>query len=325
MTSIKVVYDILMSLDLRQLQVFEALARHSSITRAAEELGVTQPAVSIQLRKIEAETELTLVERVGRRLQLTEAGEELRRHAERVARDLVDMEESLLLYRGVRRGRLRLAVVSTANYFLHDHLTSFKKHFPEIDVNLQVANRDSILRALESNQADMSITGQPPDDADVVARRFMDNPLVVIAPPDHPLAGSKNISLEQFAKEPLVIREPGSGTRAAVERVLGEQGLSFRVSCVLSTNEAVKQAVRAGLGLAVISGQTAELEFETGRLAALPVEGFPVMRKWFVMYRKFNRLPPAALAFRNILLGESNVSRARAEAQAEVEAEAEAK
>jgi len=293
-----------MSLDLRQLQVFEALARHGSITRAAEELGVTQPAVSIQLRKIEEQTGLALVERVGKKLLITEAGEELRRHAERVSRDLVDLEESLLLYRGVRRGRLRLAVVSTANYFLHAHLTAFKRHFPEIDVNLKVANRDSILKALESNEADLSITGQPPDDADVVARRFMDNPLVVIAPPDHPLAGRKRVKLADFASEPLVVRERGSGTRAAMERVLGERGLSYRVSCVLSTNTAVKQAVRAGLGLAVISSQTAELEMEANRLVTLNVEGFPVVRKWYVVYRKFNRLPPTALAFRNILLKE---------------------
>lgn len=306
-----------MSLDLRQLEVFEAVARHGSITRAAEELRVTQPAVSIQLKKIEEQTGLALIERVGRKLFLTEAGEELRRHAERMARDLVDLEESLLLYRGVRRGRLRLAVVSTANYFLHDHLTAFKKHFPEIDVNLRVANRDSILQALESNQADLTITGQPPDDADVVARRFMDNPLVVIASPDHPLAGQKLISLERFSKEPLVIREQGSGTRAALERVLGERALTYRASCVLSTNEAVKQAVRAGLGLAVISGQTAELEFETDRLVSLNVEGFPVMRKWFVVYRKFSRLPPAALAFRNILLGDTGPIRSSGQIRTE--------
>lgn len=298
------IYDYGMSLDLRQLEVFEAVARHGSITRAAEELRVTQPAVSIQLKKIEERTGLALIERVGRKLHLTDAGEELRRHAERMARDLVDLEESLLLYRGVRRGRLRLAVVSTANYFLHDHLTAFKNHFPDIDVNLKVANRDAILHALETNQADLSITGQPPDDADVVARRFMDNPLVVIAPPDHPLAGQKRITLAQFAREPLVIREQGSGTRGAVERVLGERNLTFQASCVLSTNEAVKQAVRAGLGLAVISSQTAELERETNRLVTLDVQGFPVVRKWYVVYRKFSRLPPTALAFRNILLND---------------------
>ncbi|MGV6812940.1 MAG: LysR family transcriptional regulator [Brevirhabdus sp.] len=295
-----------MSLDFRQLQVFEALARHGSITRAAEELRVTQPAVSIQLRKIEEQTGLALVERSGRKLQLTEAGEELRRHAERVSRDLADLDESLLLYRGVRRGRLRLAVVSTANYFLHTHLTAFKSHFPDIEVNLKVANRDKILKALESNRADLSITGQPPDDADVVARRFMDNPLVVIAPPDHPLASKNEVTLEQFSKEPLVVREPGSGTRAAMERVLGEHGLTYRASCTLSTNSAVKQAVRSGLGLAVISGQTAELEMETNRLVTLNVQGFPVVRQWYVVYRKFNRLPPTALAFRNILLSDGD-------------------
>lgn len=295
-----------MSLDLRQLQVFEALARHGSITRAAEELRVTQPAVSIQLRKIEEQTGLSLVERVGRKLELTQAGEELRRHAERLARNVVDLEESLSLYRGVSKGRLRLAVVSTANYFLHVHLSAFKQHFPDIEVSLKVANRDTIFKALESSEVDLIITGQPPDDADVVARRFMDNPLVAIAPPDHALATANDVLLARFAREPLVVREEGSGTRAAMERVLSERGLSYRPSCVLSSNEAIKQAVRAGLGLAVISGQTAELEIETRRLVSLPVQGFPVVRKWFVVYRKFNRLPPTALAFRNILLREGD-------------------
>lgn len=294
-----------MSLDIRQLQVFLALAQHGSVTRAAESLNVTQPAVSIQLRKLESQTGLALVERVGRKLVLTEAGKELRRHAERVTRDIIELEEGLEQHRGAKSGRLRLAVVSTANYFLHSYLKRFTQHYPGIEVNLQVANRDALLGALQANEVDLTITGQPPQDADVVARRFMDNPLVVIAPPGHPLAERQSVGLEDLTAQPLVIREQGSGTRAALERLLEANNLTYRASCVLSTNEAVKQAVRAGLGLAVIPAQTAELEIETDRLTTLPVDGFPVLRQWYVVYRKFNRLPPAALEFRNILLAQA--------------------
>jgi DNA-binding transcriptional LysR family regulator len=290
-----------MSVDYRQVQVFEAVARHGSVTRAAAELNITQPAVSMQLRQFEARVGLALTERAGRRLTLTDAGEEVARHARHVLRSMADLGDCLDALRGLDRGRLRLAVVSTANYFIPRHLAEFRRRHPGVEVVLHVANRTSVLETLAANEADLAITGQPPETADVVARRFMDNPLVVIASPGHPFSGQRSIPLARLAQEPFVMREPGSGTRAAFERVLAAGGLTVRPAGVLASNEAVKQAVQAGLGLAVISAQTTETEIETGRLCQLDVAGFPILRHWYIVYRNYRRLSPSALAFRNLL------------------------
>jgi LysR family transcriptional regulator, low CO2-responsive transcriptional regulator len=166
-----------------------------------------------------------------------------------------------------------------------------------------VANREFVLAQLADNSTDLAITGRPPDSLDLVAQHFMDNPLVVIAAPDHPLAAEKHsITLKRLAEQTLVVREPGSGTRAAMERHFAEQGLNLRAGCELGTNEALKQAVRAGLGLGVVSAQTIELELQTSCLVVLPVENFPIVRRWFVLHRAHKRLSAAALTFRGMLL-----------------------
>ncbi|MGV6847389.1 MAG: LysR family transcriptional regulator [Marinibacterium sp.] len=291
-----------MKLHLRQLEMIEAVAKHGSLTRAAEAMNVTQPAISIQLRKLEAEVGIALLERSGRNVHLTEAGEEVLHHAQRMTRVLDDLKDNLEQFRGVNRGSLRIAVVSTANYFIPSEIAEFRRTHPGVEVNLHVANRDMILGMLESNTADLAITGQPPDDSDLIARPFKENRLVVIAPPDHPLTKQKTVSPVQLAECPFVVREPGSGTRAVMERAFQAHGISCQISCVLSSNEAVKQAVQAGLGLAVISQQTTELEAETGRLAVLDASDLTPVRQWYIVYRNFRRLPPAALEFRNQLL-----------------------
>ncbi|SFE11961.1 LysR family transcriptional regulator [Roseivivax sediminis] len=290
-----------MPLDYRQIQIFEAVARHGSVTRAAAELNVTQPAVSMQLRQFEARVGLALVERSGRRLTLTDAGEEVLRQARGLLRSMADLQDSLDALRGLDRGRLRLAVVSTANYFIPRFLAEFRRQHPGIEVVLHVANHTSVIESLAANEADLAIAGQPPETADLVALPFMDNPLVAIAQPGHPLSGHRSIAIERVTQEPFVAREPRSGTRAAFERVLAARGLEVRLTCVLASNEAVKQAVQAGLGLAVISAQTTETEQETGRLCVLDVDGFPILRQWYIVYRNYRRLPPSALAFRNLL------------------------
>ncbi len=294
-----------MPVDNRQIRVLDAVARHGSITRAAQELHLTQPAVSMSVRQLEESLGLPLVERVGRRIVLTPAGRELADHARRIVQATADLEEAAGQMRGLERGVLRLAVVSTANYFLAPILANYRARYPGIAVALQVANRDSVLAALEAGEADLAVTGRPSEDAELVAQRFKDNPLVVIAPPGHPLLARAPIPLARLVREPLVVRERGSGTRAAMERLFAAHGLDFETSCVFETNEAVKQAVQAGLGLAVISAQTVELELATGRLAVLPVEGFPILRVWYLVHRAHRRLPPPAQAFRRILLGES--------------------
>jgi len=291
-----------MHITLRQLRLFEAVARHGSISRAAGELHLTQPAVSMQMKQLEDQIGLPLLEQIGKRMFLTEAGEELRGHVRDITERMTALNAAMDQFRGLERGVLRLAVVSTANYFLPELIAEFSARHPGVRVSLQVANRAVVLSALADNATDLAITGRPPDDADVLAEHFMDNPLVVIAAPGHPLASQGRIALQQLASETLVLREPGSGTRAAMERHLAAHGVDYLAGCELGTNEAIKQAVRAGLGLGVVPAQTLELELQAGCLVVLPVEGFPIVRQWFVVHRTQKRLSAAARTFHEMLL-----------------------
>ena len=293
-----------MHVTLRQLRIFEAVARHTSLTRAAAELHLTQPAVSMQMKQLEEQIGLPLVEQIGKRLYLTEAGHELSRHARRMAAQIDDLKAAMDELRGLECGLLRLAVVSTANYFVPRLLASFGERHPGVRFSLQVANREAVLSALADNRTDLAITGQPPDSVDVVAQHFMDNPLVVIAAPTHPLATKSHVTLDCLKGEVLVVREPGSGTRAAMERHFHEHGIEYRAGCELNTNEAIKQAVQAGLGLGLVSAQTIELELELRRLVVLPVESFPITRHWYVVHRTHKRLSAAAQQFRALLLAQ---------------------
>jgi DNA-binding transcriptional LysR family regulator len=286
------------------MRIFDAVARHSSISRAAGELHITQPAVSMQMKQLEEQIGLPLVEQIGKRLFLTEAGFELRTHAQRFAILEQELKNSMDQFRGLQRGFLRLAVVSTANYFLPPLLATLSERHPGMSISLQVANREDVLSALADNRADLAMTGQPPESADLVAVSFKDNPLVVIAAPTHACAKLSTISLQRLARETFVVREPGSGTRAVIERHFADIGVQYSPGCEFNTNEAIKQAVQAGLGLAVVSLQTIELELETRRLVVLPVEGFPIMRRWYVVHRSDKRLSAAATAFVQLLLAE---------------------
>jgi len=292
-----------MHITLRHLRIFEAVARCGSISRAAAELHLTQPAVSMQMKQLEEQIGLPLLEQVGKRMFLTEAGAELQRHARDMAARMVDLNAAMDQFRGLERGLLRLAVVSTANYFLPSLIADFNRRHPGVRVSLQVANREFVLSALADNSTDLAITGRPPNSLDVVAQHFMDNPLVVIAAPSHRLAALEVVSLQRMVQETLVVREPGSGTRAAMERHFASQHVVYRAGCEFGTNEALKQAVRAGLGLGVVSAQTIELELQSGCLVVLPVEGFPIVRQWYVMHRTSKRLSDAARTFREMLLG----------------------
>jgi DNA-binding transcriptional LysR family regulator len=203
----------------------------------------------MQMKQLEEQIGLPLLEQVGKRMFLTEAGQELRGHARDIASRMVGLNAAMDQFRGLERGLLRLAVVSTANYFLPRLIADFNRLHPGVRVSLQVANREFVLSALVDNSTDLAITGQPPDSLDVVAQNFMDNPLVVIAAPGHPLASLPSIPLQRMVQETLVVRESGSGTRAAMERLFATQRLAYRAGCEFGTNEALKQAVRAGLGL----------------------------------------------------------------------------
>lgn len=294
-----------MNLTFRQLKVFESVARHLSYTRAAQELHLTQPAVSMQVRQLEESVGLPLFEVLGKQVYLTEAGREMYHYCRSIAAQLEEAKEVLEQLKGVSRGRLKISVASTANYFATRLLAAFVKRHQGVKFALDVTNRESLLRQLEANESDLVIMGKPPEELDLVAEPFMENPLVVIAAPDHPWVRRKRIPLEDLRDQAFVVREPGSGTRIAMERFFDQRGLHPGTGMEMSSNEAIKQAVEAGLGLGVVSIHTLKLELETRRLALLDVQDFPILRHWYVVYRRGKRLSSVAQAFRGFLLEEA--------------------
>lgn len=290
---------------LRQLQVFEKVANHLNYSRAAEELYLSQPAVSMQIKQLEGHIGLPLFEQMGKKIFLTEAGRELFHYARSIAQQLAEMEAVFDEMKGLGHGKLTISVVNTANYFTPQLLARFCQRHPNINVILQVANRDAVLKQLADNSTDLAILGQPPDGLDISAESFLDNPLVVIAAPDHPLAKLKRVKFARLAEETFLSREQGSGTRSAMERVFAQHKIQPHISMEMETNEAIKQAVQAGMGLGILSLHSIELELETKRLVMLNVEYFPLLRHWFVAHRSNKRLSSAALAFREFLLTEA--------------------
>lgn len=292
-------------LTLRQLQVFSAVARHLSHSRAAEELHLSQPAVSMQIKQLEQSIGLPLFEQVGKQIHLTEAGREMVQYSRNIAQQLEEMDAVFDEMKGLERGRLNISVVSTANYFMPQLLAKFIQLHPNIHVSLHVANRDAVIRQLTENVADLAIMGQPPDGFDINAESFLDNPLVVIAATNHPLTKLKSVKFARLAEETFLSREQGSGTRSAMERVFAQHKIQPRISMEMETNEAIKQAVQAGMGLGILSLHSIELELETRRLAMLNVENFPLLRHWFVVHRANKRLSTAGQAFKQFLLTEA--------------------
>ena len=283
---------------LRQLQVFEAIVRLGSFTRAAEELFLTQPTVSMQIKKLADSLGLPLFEHVGRNVRPTEAGLELYESCRRIFETLANLEMKMADLKGVKRGRLRLGVITTAKYFAPEVLGEFCKLYPGIEVALKVSNRDRILERINANEDDLYIMGQAPSDQlDVETHPFAPNPLAVMAPRDHPLAGKKKIPLARIAEEPLILREPGSGIRDATLKLFDQAGLRPQVRMELGSNEAIKHAIVGGLGLSVLSLHTLTLEGPDGPVVMLDVEGFPLMRQWYIVYPRGKELSLVAQAF----------------------------
>lgn len=295
----------MLPLTLRQLQVFESVARHLSHTLAAAELYLSQPAVSMQIKQAEETIGLALFEQVGKKLFLTEAGRELLHYSRGILQQMEEMEGVFGEMKGLARGRLNIAVVSSANYFMPQLLAKFFQQHPGIQVSLHVANRDAVIKQLDENRVDLAIMGQPPEGTEMQAESFLQNPLVVIAPPSHPLARKHRIKPSQLAQEAFLLREPGSGTRGVVERFFASYRIRPPSSMEMDTNEAIKQSVQAGMGLGIISRHSIELELETGRLAILDAEHFPIVRHWYIVHRKNKRLSGAAQAFKKFLLEEA--------------------
>ncbi len=295
-----------MHLTLRQLKVFEAVARQLNYTRAAEELHLTQPAVSMQVKQLEDQLGVALFEQLGKRIHLTDAGHEVLAYARTITQQLDELEGILNRLKGLSGGRLRIAVATTANYFIPTLLGTFSRRYPDVTVSLDVTNRETLLRDLSENTVDLVIMGQPPAELDVEAQAFMDNPLVIVAPPGHPLAGKKRIPLARLQEETFLVRESGSGTRIAMERFFTGRGMRLKTGMEVGSNEAIKQSVQAGLGLGLLSRVTLGQELALKRLAVLDVAEFPIMRHWYVVHRRGKRLSAPAEAFKQFVLKEAN-------------------
>lgn len=282
----------------RQFQVFEAIYRLGSFTRAAEELFLTQPTVSMQIKKLTEAIGLPLFEHVGRNVVPTEAGMELYVACRSMFETLSNLEMKISDMKGMKRGRLRLGVITTATYLAPEMLGGFSQLYPGIDLSLKVTNRDSIIRRIRANEDDLYIMGLAPEgDFEVESFPFAPNPLVVMAPRNHPLVGKKNITLKEIAKEPFIIREPGSGIRDTMFKAFDKAGVRPIVRMELGNNEAIKHAIAGGLGLSVLSLHTLSLEGVNGPVAILDVEGFPILREWYIVYPKGKELSLVAQTF----------------------------
>jgi LysR family transcriptional regulator, low CO2-responsive transcriptional regulator len=289
---------------LHQLAVFEAVARHGSFTRAAEELFITQPSVSSQIKHLTQAVGLPLFEQIGKRLYLTEAGTELLATCQDIFARLNNFEMKVADLKGTKQGQLSLAVITTAKYFIPRLLGSFCQKYPGVDVSLQVTNHHQISRRMLENQDDLYIVSQPPDEIDLCSQPFLDNPLVVLAPMNHPLVGQKNIPLQRLNDEPFIMREAGSGTRVAVQHLFAKHKVSVKVKLELGSNEAIKQAIAGGLGLSALS-QHCLISEVTNEIAVLDVQHFPIMRRWYATYLAGKQLSVIAQTFLDYLLVES--------------------
>lgn len=290
------------NITLRQMRVFAAVARYRSFTRAARELHLTQPAISQQIKLLETEVGLPLLEHIGRQIHLTAAGDELLRYASQVTELLREAGESLASMRGLKRGVLKLGAVSTAKYFAPSLLSAFAPAYPEVTIRFTVGNREEIIQQLASNETDLVIMGRPPRELVTVAEPFAKHPLVIIASPNHPLASKRRIPLERLGSENFIIREEGSGTRASMEHIFSKRGVPIHAFMEVSSNETIKQSVMAGMGISFISIHTVGLELATGKLVMLNVVGLPLIRDWFVIHLRDKRISPITAAFRTFLL-----------------------
>lgn len=289
---------------LRQLKVFEAVARLLSYSRAAEELHLTQPAVSTQIRTLEGHVGLPLFEQFGKKVYLTPGGAELLYFSRAIIAQFRDAEEALAQFKGIEGGRLNVAVISAGDYFFPRLLVEFARRHPGVKLNLTVHNRAELLDLMGSNQADLAIMVRPPRELDTVNASFAPHPYVIVAAPDHHLAGKRAISMDVLMREPFVVREKGSDTWNSMEDGFGAHLKRLNVALEIKSTETIKQAVIAGMGVGFLSAHTIGLELQAGSLVVLDVVGFPVMLDWYVVHRQHKRLPPVALAFKQFLLAE---------------------
>ena len=293
-------------ISLRQLQVFEAVARLLSYTRASEELYLSQPTVSLQIKKLEADIGLPLTEQIGKKVSLTEAGRSLYQTSKDILDSLNRFEMEIDDLKGLQTGQLRISVVTTANYFAPRLIGRFTQKYPGVTVSLDVGNREHILDRMSQNMDDLYLIGKPPESSELDFQPYLANPMVVVAPVDHPMAGRKKIALKAIAEQPFIIREPGSGTRIAVERLFAEHGYSLNIRMELGSNESIKQGITGGLGIAVISQHTLT-RGDLTELTILDVEGFPISWQWYVGHPRGKRLSVTAKTFIDLMYEEGSL------------------
>ncbi len=295
----------MLRLTLRQLEILDAVARCGSFSAASAELHLSQPAVSMQIKQLEGILGLPLFEHMGKQIHLTEAGRDTLQAGRIIAHELENLEQTLAEKQGLKGGTLTVSAASTASVFAARMMALFRDLHPDVRISLNVVNRETLLRHLTENSIDLALMGKPPEGHDLAARPFLENPLVVIAATSHPLAKVKHIPLAQLMEQPLIGREAGSGTRGTLENFLAEHDYVYKAAMEMNKNEAIKQAVEAGLGLGVVSLHTVRAELASGQLCVLDVQGFPLKRQWYLVQRQGKRPSSAAQAFMQLVLKEA--------------------
>jgi LysR family transcriptional regulator for metE and metH len=289
---------------LRQLRTFSEVVRCGSYAAAAQALHLTPPAVTLQMRELEGKAGMPLLERTGSRLEPTEAGREVASAAQRIELAISECADALAALRGLKGGRVSIGVVSTAKYFAPHALGAFSRAFPSVEIRLEVGNRSAIVAALEENTLDLALTGRPPEHLELEKAPIGEHPHVIVAPPEHAHARRRRLPASVLADETFLVRESGSGTRILMERFLAEARVTPRIGMEMSSNETIKQAVMAGLGIAFLSAHTVAAELADRRLVMLDIAGLPVVRQWFIVRLSRRRLLPAAQALRQFLIDE---------------------
>jgi LysR family transcriptional regulator, low CO2-responsive transcriptional regulator len=289
---------------LRQLKVFDAVARLSSYSRAAEELHLTQPAVSTQVRKLEEHAGLELFEQLGKKIYLTAAGTELLQHGRAIMAQFEEAQSAMAQFKGVAGGKLNVAVISAGDYFFPRLLVEFARRHQGVTLNLSVHNRDELLTDLAENRTDLAVMVRPPLEADTVNEAFAPHPYVIVAAHKHPLVRETRIGMARVLREPFIVRETGSDTWQSMADGFGPHMAKLNIAMQIKSTETIKQAVIAGMGISFLSAHTVSRELRARSLAILDVQGFPLMLNWYVVHRRNKRLPPVAQAFKQFLLSE---------------------
>lgn len=294
-----------MHITIRQLQIIEAIVETRGYSLAAEQLHMTQPAVSMQMKQLEHNIGLTLFERQGKRIVLTPAGIDVHKHSQQIVAKYDDTLEAISDIKDQHTGRIKVSAATTSNHLITQMIANFSKKNNDIKVSLKITNREKLVKQLQNFEPDIVLMGEPPPKLDLVSEPLMTNPLIVIAHPEHPYANKKSIPFKKIAQYEFIVREPGSGTRATIERFFKDKGEEINSTLEMGSNEAIKHAVHAGLGLGIVSLHSIKLELEANKLVILDVNQMPIQRHWHIVKRKGKHLLPAAKEFQDFMIKEA--------------------